>query len=547
MRHLILTLLGLCSVFAIYGAGETVLQTKPKEITVYTSSAEITRTSDFIFKNGLQVIVFDSLSPNLLSNSIQIQGDGDYVILDVKYRLKQPDPLKNKPTAFPPRILNEIRLLEDSIRIMSYTIRDYQNQIEVLQAEKNILLNNQLVKGNGGDTIPELKQTLEFFRVKLNNINSEILRLTKELHPYNKEAERMAQRLTDLKQYNQNNNNGNSNQPIPQVLVQIIGNGNGKGNLELKYLVNSAGWHASYDLRASDNQDVKLVYKANVYQNTGKDWQNVPLTLSTLNPLQQYSKPVLPIWYASYTAIVNYESDRKREQRPVSESMQLDEPTTAGQSSYAYNYTQAVANMLNIEYRINLDYNIPSDGQYHTVPIQNKSIKTDLDYYAAPVMDKKAYLIASIVDWQDLELLQGQANIYYNGRYTGQTTIYPHTSNDTMELTLGRTNGIVIEREKLDSDEKPQLVGSWVTQIITYRIKVRNNQPTNVNLKLEDYIPHSNDKDIVVKLLKDSNAKFDENNSHLTWDISLNAGETKEIEFSFSVKYDKEKPLNMVF
>lgn len=547
MRHLILTLLGLCSVFAIYGAGETVLQTKPKEITVYTSSAEITRTSDFIFKNGLQVIVFDSLSPNLLSNSIQIQGDGDYVILDVKYRLKQPDPLKNKPTAFPPRILNEIRLLEDSIRIMSYTIRDYQNQIEVLQAEKNILLNNQLVKGNGGDTIPELKQTLEFFRVKLNNINSEILRLTKELHPYNKEAERMAQRLTDLKQYNQNNNNGNSNQPIPQVLVQIIGNGNGKGNLELKYLVNSAGWHASYDLRASDNQDVKLVYKANVYQNTGKDWQNVPLTLSTLNPLQQYSKPVLPIWYASYTAIVNYESDRKREQRPVSESMQLDEPTTAGQSSYAYNYTQAVANMLNIEYRINLDYNIPSDGQYHTVPIQNKSLKTDLDYYAAPVMDKKAYLIASIVDWQDLELLQGQANIYYNGRYTGQTTIYPHTSNDTMELTLGRTNGIVIEREKLDSDEKPQLVGSWVTQIITYRIKVRNNQPTNVNLKLEDYIPHSNDKDIVVKLLKDSNAKFDENNSHLTWDISLNAGETKEIEFSFSVKYDKEKPLNMVF
>lgn len=547
MRHLILTLLGLCSVFAIYGAEETVLQTKPKEITVYTSSAEITRTSDFIFKNGLQVIVFDSLSPNLLSNSIQIQGDGDYVILDVKYRLKQPDPLKNKPTAFPPRILNEIRLLEDSIRIMSYTIRDYQNQIEVLQAEKNILLNNQLVKGNGGDTIPELKQTLEFFRVKLNNINSEILRLTKELHPYNKEAERMAQRLTDLKQYNQNNNNGNSNQPIPQVLVQIIGNGNGKGNLELKYLVNSAGWHASYDLRASDNQDVKLVYKANVYQNTGKDWQNVPLTLSTLNPLQQYSKPVLPIWYASYTAIVNYESDRKREQRPVSESMQLDEPTTAGQSSYAYNYTQAVANMLNIEYRINLDYNIPSDGQYHTVPIQNKSIKTDLDYYAAPVMDKKAYLIASIVDWQDLELLQGQANIYYNGRYTGQTTIYPHTSNDTMELTLGRTNGIVIEREKLDSDEKPQLVGSWVTQIITYRIKVRNNQPTNVNLKLEDYIPHSNDKDIVVKLLEDSNAKFDENNSHLTWDISLNAGETKEIEFSFSVKYDKEKPLNMVF
>jgi uncharacterized protein (TIGR02231 family) len=357
----------------------------------------------------------------------------------------------------------------------------------------------------------------------------------------------MNRRLSDLKNYNQNNNPKVSNKPVPQIVIQIIGNNNSKGDIEIKYLVNSAGWYASYDLRASDNKDVQLVYKANVYQNSGKDWQNVPLTLSTLNPLQQYNKPVLPIWYASYSPVNNYEANRKREEMPASEHISLDETTTAGQSSYAYNYTQAVANMLNVEYRINLDYNIPSDGEYHTVPIQNKSLKTDLDYYAAPVIDKKAYLIASISDWQNLELLQGEANIYYNGRYTGQTTIYPHTPNDTMELTLGRTNGIFVERKKLETEEKPQLVGSWVTQTITYSIKIRNNQANSVKIILEDYIPHSNDKDIVIKLIENSNARFDENNSHLTWNINLQAGETKTMKFSFSVKYDKDKPINMVF
>ena len=529
---------------------ETVIQTQANHITVYTNTAEISRNAEFSLIKGRQTIVFDSLSPSLLSNSIQAQGFGDFIILDVQFRMKQPDPLNPSANQLPPRIQKEIILLQDSIRIIGYTTQDYLNQLEVLNTEKSLLLNNQLIKGNGGDTIPELKQTLEFFRNKLNNINSEILRLTREIYPYNQEIARMNNRLNSLKSYNKTHNLTPVKQAVPQILVEIIAENNSNGKIELSYLVNNAGWYASYDIRASDKEDIYLIYKANVYQNTGNNWEDVPLTLSTLNPQQQYSKPILPIWYTSYTPVyVNQnrpETKKEYSAKPRSQGSTIDMEEERLSGS-AWQYTQAMASMLNVEYKINLDFNIPSDGQYHTVPLQNKKLGSEFTYYAAPKLDNKAYLMASITDWQNLDLLQGQANIYFNGRYTGQTTIYPYTAKDSLELTLGRANGIILDRKRLEGEEKPQLVGSWVTQTEKYQITIRNNNTASVKLKIEDIIPHSTDKNIEIKLISYNEAKFNDKNSHLNWDLELPANSSKTIEFEYSIKYNKDEDINLVF
>jgi uncharacterized protein (TIGR02231 family) len=335
-------------------------------------------------------------------------------------------------------------------------------------------------------------------------------------------------------------------QAVPQVVVSIIAETAGSGNIEISYLVSNAGWYASYDIRTSDDEEIQLIYKANVYQSSGISWNKVPLTLSTLDPQQQFNKPILPTWYLAYTPVYNTQLASKEERRPSREAqeemIQLD---NTGASGYSYQYTQAISSMLNIEYQINLDFSIPSDGQYHTVPIQNKKLGSDFKYYAAPKLDPKAYLIAQITDWQKMDLIQGQANIYFNGRYTGQTTIYPNTSKDSMELILGRTNNIIIERKQLDNDEKPQIVGSFITQTLSYQITIRNNNQRSIELELEDMIPYASDKDIVVKLLSQSGANFNEDNAHLRWDLNLAAGQSKTLEFSFSVKYDKSKPINL--
>ncbi|MFO7790122.1 MAG: DUF4139 domain-containing protein [Bacteroidales bacterium] len=539
-------LFSLMIMFTITYAGEeTKLQTTPDKITVYTNGAEISRKANFAYSQKRQTIVFDSLSPYLKDNSIQVQGHGDFTILDVKYRMQQPDPLHKDADKMPPRIKKEIKLLEDSIRLKGYTVTGYQNKLEVLQTEKDLLLNNSLISGNGGDTIPELRETLIFLRKKLNNINEEILRITREKYPHEQTYSRMKNRLTELKAWNQQKNTNTSEQSVPQVVVNIAGNSKGKGSIELSYLVNNAGWNASYDIRASENEEINLVYKANIYQNTGSDWEDVKLTLSTLNPNQNQYKPVLPVWYAYYIRPHNETVSRDGNRTTAvaqSQSVSLAEDK---ESAQAYQHTNAVSSMLNVEYQVNLDFTIPSDGKHHTVPIQNKNLGADFSYYAAPKLDNKAYLMAQITDWQDLDLLQGKANLYFNGKYNGQTNITPQTTNDSMEITLGRANGIIIEHEKESSEEKPQIVGSWVTETVTYKISIRNTTSRKIKIRVEDNIPHSTTKDLEVKLKNSDGAEFNEDNSHLSWDLNLAAGKTKTRTYSFDVKYDKDKPVNL--
>jgi uncharacterized protein (TIGR02231 family) len=538
-------LFSLMVMFTITYAGEeTKLQTTPDKITVYTNGAEISRTAEFSYSQKRQTIVFDSLSPHLQDNSIQVKGHGDFIILDVKYRTQQPSPLNAGTDQIPPRIKKEIKRLEDSIRLKGYTVTDYQNQLDVLKTEKNLLLNNSLISENGGDTIPELRETLIFFREKLNNINKEILKLTREKYPHDQEYSRMKNRLAELKDWNQQNSS-TQNAAVPQIVVTITGNTTGKGSIELSYLVNNAGWNASYDIRAGENQEINLVYKANIHQNTGNDWKNVKLTLSTLNPNQQHHKPVLPVWYAYYLRPHNETVSRSGNRTTAVEQSESVSLSDDKESAQAYQYTNAVSSMLNVEYEVNLDFAIPSDGKHHTVPIQNKKLGADFRYFAAPKLDNKAYLMAQITDWQDLDLLQGKANLYFNGKYNGQTNITPQTTKDSMEITLGRANGIIIEREKESTEEKPQIVGSWVNETVTYKISIRNTTSRKIKIRVEDNIPHSTTKDLQVKLKNSDGAEFNEDNSHLSWDLNLAAGENKTLTYSFVVKYDKDKPLNL--
>ncbi len=525
---------------------ETKLQTKPEHITVYTSGAEINRSAEFSIQEGRQTIVFDSLSPYINANSIQATGKGDFVILDVNFRTHQPDPLKSNKS-MPPRIKKEINLLEDSIRLKGYVVSDFNNQIQVLESEKNLLLNNALVRGNGGDTIPELKQTMAFFREKLNNINKELLQLRKDIYPHNKEMQRMNKRLAELKQWNQRNNS-TSGQAVPQIAISIIGNSNNTGSMDISYLVNNAGWSASYDIRANEDENVNLIYKAKVHQNTGKAWKDVSLTLSTLNPNQQFSKPVLPVLYAYYQQQNRYptHSSRRTEQSANLPSLSDAEMTQAQTpAGSAYQHTSAVSSMLNVEYQVDLDFEIPADGQYHTIPIQNKELGAEFKYYAAPRIDKKAYLMAKITDWHDLDLLQGQANLYFNGRYTGKTNISPQTTQDSMEIALGKANGIIVSREKDTQEEKPQLVGSWITETLTYEITLRNSTSRKANIGVEDAIPHSSTDEIRINLTEKDGADFNEKTSHLSWDVEIPAGKEKTLKYTYTVKYDKNKPLNI--
>src|SRR5207237_909520 len=117
-------------------------------------------------------------------------------------------------------------------------------------------------------------------------------------------------------------------------------------------------------------------------------------------------------------------------------------------------------NQLSVDFDIQLPYSIPSDSKAHTVDVQSYNIPASYSYFAVPKLDKDAFLLARVTKWEELNLLPGNANIYFEGAYVGQSFIDPRNAKDTLDFSLGRDKKIVVMREKKKDLNSTKFIGS---------------------------------------------------------------------------------------
>jgi uncharacterized protein (TIGR02231 family) len=549
MKYLNLFIAVLFIVSNLQAATAKKVNSKIDHVTVYTSGAQVDRSATFGAGAGLTEIIFEGVSPHIINKSLQARGFGNYIILDVQFRVKQPEPIHPGNAPLPPKIIKDIKLLSDSISQLDFDIEDIINKKEFLALEKKILLGNKYMQGNV-DTITELAFAMDYLRKQLSDINTALMKIKRKEFELNKKRTSMQNRLNKLQSYNSLINPAKQPEgPKYQVVVTIQSKAAISGKMEISYMVNNAGWTPAYDIRANGvNQPVQFVYKANVYQNSGEDWTNAKLTLSTISPNQNYTKPNLHVLYANYYTPNSY-GNRKQYKRSYGKaaaemavsSDKYDEIYSP--SLTTSDFTQANYTMTNIEYKINLAYTIPSDGQPHLVAIQNKELDATFFHYLVPKLDKQAYLIAKITDWGSLYLLPGTANIYFEGTYVGETSLNTNSMADTLELALGKDRGVIAERIKKDEKTEKEMLGKNAAKTVTYSIKIKNNKLTSINLIVEDQLPVSQNEDIKVKPVDTNDAKYAESTGMLTWKTGIDAKTTREFDFSYMIVYDKNKQL----
>lgn len=208
-------------------------------------------------------------------------------------------------------------------------------------------------------------------------------------------------------------------------------------------------------------------------------------------------------------------------------------------------YITVSESTLNLNYDIDLPYDIASNGKEQTATLKELDVAANYKYYAVPKLDKDVYLLAEITNWEKLNLLPGDANIIFEGTYVGKSFIDPNTTTDTLNLTLGKDKRAAVKREKLADFSSAKFLGSNKVQKITYEITVKNNKKEAINLLLKDQYPLSTNKEMEVELLENSDAMINSETGVLTWKLSLAAGESKKIRFSYTVKYPKDKTINL--
>lgn len=199
-----------------------------------------------------------------------------------------------------------------------------------------------------------------------------------------------------------------------------------------------------------------------------------------------------------------------------------------------------VRRTVNFEFNIDLPYSIPSDGQGHTVSVREERMNAAYKHFCTPKLDLDAFLFAKVTGWDTLNLLPGDARIYFEGTYVGESRLDPSATGDTLDLSLGRDKGITVQRTKRKDFSQKQTVGGKRIDSVSWELAVRNNKAQAVQLILTDQLPVSTRSEIEVELRDSSGAQVSEDKGFLTWKKLLAPRSNESWTFSYSAKYPKE-------
>lgn len=567
MKKILLLLITLTFILPVSRANhEKDVDSKLNKVTVYLNGAQVSRKAKVSLKKGINTLFFNDVSPYVNAKTIQVEGLGDYIILDSKKNRKYPEPAK--ATTVPNKFYAQIKEKRDSVRDINYDIQNIAQKLKYLKTERNFLLSNKVFTK---DTLPILQQSLTYLRKQLFEINDLEQKLKREQNKLSTQRSQINARITVLNNYNRNKKRVNNAKPINQIVVTVQAKKELTGTMTVTYFVANASWSPSYDIRVKDiNAPVNLTMKATVYQNTGEDWENVKLTLSTNNPYKNKIKPELSTWYINYyNPNIGYYNNANSRVKKASvarrNAVTLSEVSVDSYSakeekdeSYSYsgsrarmpsavrstNYTVKNQMMANVEYKINLRYSIKADNKAHLVAVNQQSIKAKYNHYLVPKYDRESYLVAQLLDWEDLDLLPSKANLFYGGSYIGETRINP-TANDTLYISLGNDRNVRIKRTKDKEKSRDKVFSNRKSTTVSYDLIVKNMGVKELNIIVEDHIPVSKDKSIVVTIESKSKAKFNEKTGMLVWDFELRGKKTKKLNYTYKVEYDSDKPLDL--
>jgi hypothetical protein len=261
------------------------IASKVQKVTVFLSGAQVSRTAQVNISAGTSILVFSNLSADMDVQSLQVSAGGNFTILSVKHELDfLNEELKQKQIT---DLQTQQKLIRDKISLQNSLLPIYQE-------EANMLAKNQVGSGekNGLDII-KLKQALDFQTARLTEIKQKQQTVADQVALLNLELEKYDKQIAAVVKGRRSTTSN--------VLVTVSSKTDLQSTFTVNYVVRTASWYPVYDIRAKNvNSPISITYKANVSQQSGEEWKNIRITLSTGNPTVSGSKPELTPDYLNF-------------------------------------------------------------------------------------------------------------------------------------------------------------------------------------------------------------------------------------------------------
>lgn len=565
-----------------------------KSVKVYRSGAEVVHQSSVSLSEGVHEVIIQGISNKIDINSIRINAPSTLTVMRVEF---------GTDFLVVPGSASSVKKLQDSISVIGTELDRVKQDITTIQELLEVLKSNRDIKGSQQNLeVAELMKLMEYYKAK----SAELYR---DLGVANQKQKKLQEIITKLRNQVKEEETKNTKQAgqlhlqfsaavagkFPLEIMYLTPNAHWTPYYDLRV--------------DNIRQPMKLIYRAQVSQTTGIDWKKVQLSLSSSVPSQHSNAPQLKQWFLSYidphkllnslqgraaglavaskleeVVVVGYSSATASDQYQEAEMlyvvngnvMSRDEfrkisPAAikskeiikgdAATSIYGSrasggatvvtlkdgleDYVSVTDKELDISFDIELPYDVPANGKPQTANLQEYSVPSDFRFYAAPGIEKESYLLAQVSAWEKLNLLPGNANIILEGTFIGKSFIDPTSISDTLNLTIGKDKRVAIRKDLLQDYSSSRLLGSTRIQKITYEITVKNNKKDTVKMELKDQFPVSSNREIEVELLESSGADVSNETGIMTWDIELKPGESRKIRYAFSVRYPKDRQINL--
>lgn len=597
--------------------GQTEIKSTIKSVQVYTKGAQVERIGSIQLQKGKNELKLKGLSSDLDPNTIQISGQ-HFTILSVRHEI---DFIENQNSP------QNIKLLSDQRKKLTDSLSLIELELSILSKEANLLNKNMGIVGNKGIKNDDFQAAVGYFTKRFNEITRTNFKLNRQ-----KEDLFMQIKVIDIQIASQNQE---VKKPSSSIFLVLNSKESRKVDLEISYAIKEAGWFPAYDIRAIDTHNpLSLTYKARVFQNSGVDWKNVKLKISSGDLESSGTAPQLSPYYlgayGSYgnssnqpithvSGIVTDENGKPMPQATVLvKGTTLGVPTDAGGRyklqlpsgnhtlvfrflGYVTQEVQANQSIVNIRmqvetqrfgevvsyapgaasdikirgmvsiakgyanikdksipldyeqinyqttfvYDIDLPYSIPSSGKPEVVDIKTEYLEAEYLYSTSPKAIQNAFLVARIPDWTKLNLLDGESNLYFENSFVGKSIIDTHIGTDTLEISLGRDEGIIVSRERKRDFEQSRFFSGKKREERHFEVTVMNTKTKDIAVSIYDQIPISTRDNIKISVINIDGAQLNDKTGLITWELNLKPGEKRVLQLKYSVDYPKNEDLEI--
>ncbi|MCQ0093901.1 DUF4139 domain-containing protein [Roseovarius sp. M141] len=523
-------------------ADDIPLTSRVSDVTLYPQGATVHRSVPFSAPAGQHDLILLDLPQNTDLQTVRVTVTGAQMG-GVTTRRDFVPPRGDRQSAAIEAAEAEVERREDALRDAQADIARMQLAVDAADAQVAFL--SQLGQGDG-----VAAQDVATLRDLAQMIGTQTLAARQSAHDARREAEQAERGLKDLIEALEQARRALAalvpeREDRAMLAVSVTADAQIEGTLDVTYQTHDAGWAPVYDMTLTRETGALAVARgAYVRQNTGENWTDVALTLSTVRPSGQTAPSMI---YPLLRRIGEPVQLMRKEAAGAAFDRSADSLMIA-ESAPSVVMAEADFDGLAVTYNYAPPVSVASGADALRIALGTLDTQAEIEARAVPLYDETAYLMATLTNDTGELILPGQTNLYLGDTFVGQVQGDLIAAGAEAELSFGPIDGLRLTRTVLDREEGDRgLIRKSSDLTETAKIEIENLTDEAWSLRVLDRVPYSEQEDLQIDWQSDprpTEENLEGQRGILAWDFDLAPGASRTITLEHDMQWPEGKILD---